>query len=147
LAPSIGQTIVTGFVITTANDAVERDPAGWALYGTNDPIMSTNHSPGDAELWALIDSGLMDLPLARFAAGASVPVDNTDAYSAYRLIFTSVRNGNAANSVQFAEIQFDGRVGDDGASVPEPASWALVLLTLSMLAASRRRTSALRRRN
>jgi hypothetical protein len=143
LAPSIGPSIVTSFVITTANDSSSRDPAGWALYGTNDPIMSTDHSPGDAELWNLIDSGLMDLPLGRLTAGASVPVDNSEAYSGYRFIVTSVRDGPSANSMQFAEIQLDGQVAG---SAPEPAAWLLLVLALSALAASRRRASALLRR-
>jgi hypothetical protein len=149
LGPSIGpETVVTSFVITTANDSPERDPSSFELYGTNDPIMSPNHGLGieGGEVWTLLASGLIDLPLARLTAGAPVAVSNADPYSAYRIIFPSVRNEAAANSVQFAEIQFDGQVVSDGGSVPEPASWALVLLTLSLLAACRRRSFALRRR-
>jgi len=145
LEPSIAaQTIVTGFVITTANDASERDPAGWALYGTNDPITSENHSLGMEELWVLIDSGTMSLPLARFMAGDPVPVANADPYSAYRFIVTSLRNTGAANSVQFSEIQFDGQVV--GTGVPEPATWTLALAALLGLGAARRRACVPRRR-
>jgi hypothetical protein len=86
----------------------------------------------------------MSLPLTRFAAGDPVPVDNFDPYSAYRFIVTSVRDASSANSVQFAEIQFDGQVVGAGGSIPEPAAWALVLLALSMLAAVHRRASARR---
>src|SRR3990172_1441349 len=41
VTPSLGSSVVTSFVIWTANDGEERDPATWALYGTNEPIVST----------------------------------------------------------------------------------------------------------
>jgi subtilisin-like proprotein convertase family protein len=109
VTPTIGrQTIVTSFVITTANDAIERDPTAWSLYGTNDAITSPNHSQGAHERWTLIDSGVVALPINRRAVGPTVTVDNVTPYSSYRMVFTGVRDSALADSVQFGDIQFRG---------------------------------------
>ncbi|RIK82995.1 MAG: hypothetical protein DCC68_04820 [Planctomycetota bacterium] len=134
VTPSIGsQTIVNSFTMTTANDATERDPASWELYGTNDPITSEAHSRGIAENWVLIDSGTIDLPMARFTTSDPIAVDGNTPYSSYRLTFPSVRNGAAANSMQIADVQFQGSV------VPEPSTWALAAMGLLGLGMIRRR--------
>lgn len=108
VTPSRGPSIVTSFEITTANDAEERDPVGWQLYGTNSAIVSTDNSNGAGESWTLIDSGSVTLPGARNTLGPTVSVDNNTAYASYRMVFTSVKNTGAANSMQLAEIQFYG---------------------------------------
>lgn len=72
--PQVGPSIVQSFTITTANDATERDPTAWELFGTNAAIQSTDNSEGNAEPWTLIDSGVIDLPLDRFTAGNPVTV-------------------------------------------------------------------------
>ncbi|MCA9241074.1 MAG: PQQ-dependent sugar dehydrogenase, partial [Planctomycetales bacterium] len=116
VTPAAGATTVTSFQITTANDAEERDPTAWALYGTNAAIASTDDSTGGAESWTLIDSGAVALPLARDATGPVVTVNNSTAYTSYRMVITGVRNQSAANSMPFAEIQFYGEA--NGAVAP-----------------------------
>jgi glucose/arabinose dehydrogenase len=108
VTPSNTASIVKSFQITTANDAEERDPTAWQLFGTNDPVASTDNSTGSAENWTLIDSGTIVLPGARNTLGPVVTVDNNTAYSSYRMLFTGVKNAGAANSMQIAEIQFFG---------------------------------------
>lgn len=108
VTPSVGATLVTGFQITTANDAEERDPSSWALYGTNDTVISGNHSNGSLENWTLIQTGAIVLPSARNSLGPAVSVNNSTAYTSYRVIFTGVKNAAAANSMQIAEIQLFG---------------------------------------
>ena len=117
VTPAAGPTTVTSFQITTANDEEARDPATWALFGTNDPIISTNHSTGTAETWTLIDNGSLALPSARNVAGPVVGVSNSTAYASYRMVFTNVKNAGAANSMQISEIQFFG-----GATTGDAAS-------------------------
>ena len=77
--PSGGPSIVESFQITTANDAEERDPSSWELYGTNDPITSVDNSQGDGENWTLIDSGEVSLPTERNTEGPIVAVNNNGA--------------------------------------------------------------------
>ncbi len=106
LTPSNSSRIVTGFRITTANDAEERDPSSYQLYGTNDPITSTQNSTGTAENWALIAGGTLALPAGRNTQGAVVSFANSTAYKSYRMVFTGVKNAATANSMQIGEIAF-----------------------------------------
>jgi hypothetical protein len=140
VTPSAGPSVVGSFQITTANDAPGRDPASWALYGTNDPITSANFSQGSAENWTLIDSGALALPGdpavnndQRGVLGPLVPVNNTTAYASYRMVFPTLKDTMRAgvDSLQFADIQFY--------AVPEPAGLALGLMGLAAGAAARGR--------
>ncbi|MGB7947925.1 MAG: hypothetical protein WCH75_09610, partial [Candidatus Binatia bacterium] len=106
VTPSSGSSIVNSFQITTANDSAERDPASWELYGTNSPISSQQDSQGDSESWTLIGSGSLSLPTARMTPGGEVAVAGTTAYTSYKMVFPTVRDANAANSMQIADIQF-----------------------------------------
>ena len=126
--------VVRSFQITTANDSPSRDPSSWELYGTNDPIVSTDNSQGDGENWTLIGSGTVELPTDRMTAGARVAVNNDTAYSSFRMIFPTQRDPNAgdADSLQFADIQFYN-------VVPEPATFGLAITALFASLTSRRR--------
>ena len=90
VTPSFGPSIVTSFELTTANDVEWRDPASWALYGTNDAILSTDNSAGNAENWMLIDSGSVSLPSARRTLGPMVPVNSSTGYTSYKMLFPTV---------------------------------------------------------
>ncbi len=118
VTPSAGSTILDEFQITTGGDEPPRDPASWEIYGTNDPITSESNSQGDQENWVLIDSGTFDpnnaeIPLARHTTGALVSVNNSTAYSSYRMIFPTLRDSGAANSMQFAQVDFFGTATDN----------------------------------
>lgn len=119
VTPTVGSSIVKSFQISTANDAEERDPTAWELYGTNDTIQSSDNSTGSAENWTLIDFGGVSLPGARNAPGPNVEVTNSTAYTSYRMVFTGVKNAAAANSMQIAEIQFFGDFGGGSSSTSE----------------------------
>jgi hypothetical protein len=120
--------------LTTANDAVERDPTSYVLYGTNDPIQSQSHSNGNGgENWTLISQGPLTLPDARFDGSTVVAVNSPANYTSYKLIFPTVKNAATANSMQIADIQFSTQL------IPEPSTLALVVLSLVCAAASRRR--------
>ncbi|TXG80245.1 MAG: hypothetical protein E6R11_01355 [Rhodocyclaceae bacterium] len=108
VTPGTPATVVKSFQLTTANDAEERDPTSWQLFGTNSPIVSAAHGNGAGEAWTLIGSGAVALPTARNTQGPIVNVANTNAYSSYKLVFTGVKNEAAANSMQIAEVQFFG---------------------------------------
>jgi hypothetical protein len=86
--------VITKFTITTANDAVERDPTSYKLYGSN-----------DGSTWVLISEGSLSLSDARFSVSGDIAVANTNAYSYYFIKFPSIKN-NVGNSVQVAEITY-----------------------------------------
>ncbi|MEM9185336.1 MAG: PQQ-dependent sugar dehydrogenase [Planctomycetota bacterium] len=132
VTPAGGPSLVSGFQITTANDAEERDPRSWALYGTGDEVLSADNSDGSAEDWVLIGAGSIDLPLERGADGPVVAVDNASFHRSYRLVFTGVRNARAANAVQVAEVQFFGESSGNAATgatlkVDSPSGGATLL--------------------
>lgn len=100
-------------MITTANDSSERDPSAWTLFGR-----AANG------VWSEIDSGLLALPEDRLTDGAEVPVDNTEAYEAYRMTFSDLKGDNPG-SMQIGDVQFFGTV------VPEPGVSALFATSLA----------------
>ena len=107
VTPSIGATIVTELTLTTANDAVERDPIAFELYGSNEGLDGP---------YTLIASG----DVVDFAGEAEWPryttnetpmtFDNDVAYQHYQLLFPSVRDAGSANSMQIAEVELIGVV-------------------------------------
>jgi hypothetical protein len=86
--------VVKKFTITTANDAVERDPASYKLYGSNDGVN-----------WVLLSEGPLSLSNSRFAVSGEIAVANTNAYIYYFIKFPSIKN-NSGNSVQVSEVTY-----------------------------------------
>jgi hypothetical protein len=105
VTPSAGPTIVTGLTLTTANDAIERDPVTFELSGSNESI------DGPYELIASGD--IVDFVQAdawpRFRMNATpISFDNTVAYAHYQVLFPDVRDAGSANSMQIAEVELIG---------------------------------------
>ena len=122
VVPGTKETMVSGFELWTANDAPERDPAAYAIYGHSGSIQYGDNSLGDLDSWTLISSGNLSLPLDRLTSGGLVEFNNDLYFDAYRFVVTSVRDGGAANSMQFADLQLYG--------VPEPSSIAMSVVTI-----------------
>jgi hypothetical protein len=105
VTPSKSQAIVTGMSFTTANDATERDPISFELYGSNDSIDGP---------YTLIASGdIADFNLAtawpRFTINETpISFDNDTPYDHYQVLFTAVRDAGAANSMQISEVELFG---------------------------------------
>lgn len=109
VTPKMGPTIVTGLTFTTANDAVERDPVSFELYGSNASIDGP---------YTLISSGA----IADFAQTTAWPrytvnstpiaFANTTSYLHYQILFPQVRNTANANSMQIAEVELLGFPAD-----------------------------------
>jgi len=108
VTPSLGATVVTGLTLTTANDAAERDPISFEVYGSSDPNSLV-------EAYELIASGeVVDFNQAeaypRFTMNATpITFANETAYLHYRVLFTAVRAPASANSMQIAEIELIGK--------------------------------------
>ena len=86
--------VVQKFTITTANDAVERDPASYKLYGSNDGVN-----------WVLVSEGPLSLSNNRFTVSGEILTGNTNPYFYYFIKFPSIKN-NSGNSVQIAEVTY-----------------------------------------
>jgi hypothetical protein len=105
VTPYDGPSIVTGMTFTTANDAPERDPIAFELYGSNDGIDGP---------YTLIASGDIvdfagDTAWPRYTKNVTpITFDNDVAYANYRVLFTAIRNQATANSMQIAEVEFLG---------------------------------------
>jgi hypothetical protein len=107
--------VVQKFTITTANDSVERDPASYKLYGSNDGVN-----------WTLIKEGPLSLSDSRFSVSGEIAVANTTAYVYYFIKFPSIKNDNG-NSVQIAEVTYyydlnDGVTSTDTGSGGTPSN-------------------------
>jgi hypothetical protein len=132
--PTSGASIVRSFKITTANDFSERDPASYELYGTNDPITSANNSTGLAENWTLISSGTLNLPEARRTDGPLVSFTNSTSYTAYKIVFPTLKNAAAANSMQLADLRLYQTTNGTGTQIQSSSD--LVRAVHSVLAGS-----------
>jgi len=106
IAPAKSLTVVTGLTFTTANDAVERDPITYELYGSLESI------DGPYELIAagdIVDFNQVDA-ISRFTMNSTaILFENDVAYSYYQVLFPTVRDAAAANSMQIAEIELLGK--------------------------------------
>jgi hypothetical protein len=107
ITPLVGATVVTAVTLTTANDAPERDPASFELYGSNGTIDGpyTLIASGD-----VVDFTQAD-PWPRFTKNTTpITFDNDVAYAHYQVLFPTVRTPGSANSMQIAEVELIGVV-------------------------------------
>lgn len=125
-----GASVVQGLTFTAANDAVERDPASYEIWGTN-AILDDSEGFFDLAEFTAISTGALALPDSRNAGGDaaldpanqfSVAFDNSTEYSTYAVVFPTIKDLGAANSMQIAEVQAFGTI------VPEPGTSTLLML-------------------
>jgi len=114
LTITTGGGVVAGLSLTSANDAPDRDPASFVLSGCNDGGATfTEIATGDIAAFG-----------ARFER-QEVSFDNSTAYTTYRVVFPTVANADAANSMQIAEIELLGTAAE---AQPEPEAPALSIV-------------------
>ena len=122
---TVGPAKLSAIILTTANDAIERDPASVTIMATNDDIVFNDET--DAANWYPIVADLAT-PLTddRWVESAPFPFTPiTDGYfETYLVTFPTVKNSAAANSMQIGEVQLSGT------PVPEPSTLALGVLAL-----------------
>jgi hypothetical protein len=136
ITPS-ASSIARSLTLWAANDAPGRDPLTYQLYGTNAAI-APDAGPYPLSNFSLISSGSLALPITRNLGGANplldansftVSFDNNVSYASYLVLFPTVKDEPAVNSMQVAEIQLN---------VPEPGVMGLV--AVGAVALMRRRT-------
>src|SRR5260221_5076631 len=112
VTPQSGASVLQSFTLTTANDATDRDPAAYMLYGTNSTVTSADNSDGKSEAWTLIQGGAIRLTLTRQSLLQAVNITNSTTYSSYKLLFQQLQKVNSSNvpanpnSMQVADVQF-----------------------------------------
>ena len=118
VTPSGGLSVADSITLWTANDAIERDPASYELYGTTTEV--TGAGPFALDQFTLISSGDLALPDSRNEGGntdlddansQAIFFGNSNAYTSYLVVFPAVKESASANSMQIAEIQLGGQFG------------------------------------
>lgn len=126
ITPLSGKSVISDLTLFVANDAVERDPADYQIYGTN-----VNGSLTLSD-YTLIWEDALALPDARdtvpdeIGNSQNVTFPNSAAFTSYMLIFPTVKNGATANSMQISELQINGVL------VPEPSVLGLLAGALGL---------------
>jgi hypothetical protein len=123
VTPGIGNTIVTGINLTSANDAPARDPASYSVSGSNDGGVT----------FTPIATDVVPAFSGRFVEQDFTFADATP-YAMYEVLFPTVADPTTNNSMQIAEVQLVGV-----AAVPEPATLGLFALAGIPMIARRRR--------
>ena len=113
-----GAAAVTAIQFTTANDSPARDPLTFTLEGAS----STN---GPWTLLASASTGL-DTDPGRLIPMPAIPVSNSTAYAVYRVIFPTIRDAVAANSMQIADVSLWDAATNDVTAAVMSAGVALV---------------------
>jgi len=124
---------LTGFRISTANDAVERDPATISIEGTT----SANATTTLNSTWTSIYSGVSGLATdpGRNTFGSTVSFAQSGNFNSFRVLITSVRTPASANSFQFGEMELIGN------TAPEPGTVGLLAVAGIGVLARRRRVN------
>ena len=99
VAPSSGPSVITGLRLTSANDAPDRDPTSFTLFGSTDGLSFVEIAHGSVP----------DFPSRFFTV--EIAFANDQAYTHYQLLFPTVQNANAAVAMQIAEVEFLGSLG------------------------------------
>jgi len=94
---------VGSFILTSANDALDRHPTSYQLFGTNDGITSADNSFGENENWTLLGSGPIGVPGAFFTDSPVVTVPNVGTYASYKMLFPTT---NGSGLMQLSEASF-----------------------------------------
>ena len=105
VTPSIGPSIVTGLTFTTANDAAERDPTAFALYGSNTTI--------DGPYTLIATASIFDFAQVsawpRFTKNTTpITFANNTAYYHYQLLFPAIRDERSSVAMQIGEVELLG---------------------------------------
>ena len=145
--PAVGPAIVTGINFVTGNDAPNRDPASYILFGSNSvSSLAASIFSIAGNGFTQISAGALSLPntgtnltgnLAQSEGrgyAASVIFTNSTAYTSYILTFPTLRG--AENSMQIAGAVLTGTV------IPEPATGVFAGLALVGMFGLRRRAKA-----
>ncbi len=119
VTPSAGPTIVTGLTFTTANDAEERDPTAFEIYGSNVSIDGPYNLIASGDIVDFSD----EVAWPRFTINATpITFDNATVYKHYQVLFPALRDAESANSMQIAEVELIGVTEDVLVDITAPGN-------------------------
>ncbi len=98
------KTHITSYSLTSANNAPERDPVDWTLYGSN-----------DENNWTALDSRTDQLFGSRYTT-MGYQVETEETYQYFKLDITKIKSGK---TFQLAEWQLSGTENGTNAKTPE----------------------------
>jgi len=120
VTPLAGATIVTGLTFTTANDAVERDPTAYELYGSNVGIDGPYNLIASGDI---VDFSDPNTAWPRFTMNVTpITFDNAAVYKHYQVLFPAIRDAESANSMQIAEVELIGVTEDVLVDITSPGN-------------------------
>ena len=105
-SPLAGPAAVNRFTLWTANDAPERDPIKYQVYGFATRVTQTGGSLNVGTAGTLLVSGNLTLPDARNAGPVTVEFTNSTAYASYLVVFPAVKYVPITSMTQISELQF-----------------------------------------
>jgi len=118
VTPSGGSSVVQSAEFVSANDAAERDPLTYSLWGTNDTIASIDGGLGNGESWTPIVAGASTgLSTNRLTSGGFDNFTNAASYLSYRVSFDTLRDSGLADSIQLADMNHFGGASGTGGNV------------------------------
>lgn len=94
IRPEGGASVINSMSFWTANDAPERDPASYEVYGFG------------IGGWIYLGGGSLTLPATRNSGPVTVNFSNTTAYQDYAAVFPAVKNNPATVLTQISEVAF-----------------------------------------
>jgi len=111
VTPTSGASVIGGISLTSANDAAERDPATYAVYGSNDGgVTFTLISSGNVGFTSRAQERIINFPRAA-----------SKSYTTYKVLFPTVSNATAANSMQIAEVKLLAAAAPENAAATADA--------------------------
>jgi hypothetical protein len=105
LKPTNSSLVFNRLSLSTANDASERDPASYIIYGSSSDLTGSAGTNIPISSLTEIASGNVTMQSARSAGPTVIQFANNVAYTSYVVVFPTVRNPTGNNLTQISEIQ------------------------------------------
>ena len=105
LKPTNSSLVFNRLSLSTANDASERDPASFILYGSSSNLTGNASTNIPISSLTQIASGNVTMLSDRNAGPTVIQFANSVAYTSYVVVFPTVRSTVSNNLMQISEIQ------------------------------------------
>lgn len=102
------------FIMRAGNDAPDRDPTSWELFGFNGAVTESDNGQGFADAWVSIASGTdtgLNTDPGRENLGSLQAFTNVSAYDSIKMVFPTIRGGTGAAAMQVADVLFFSDTG------------------------------------